>query len=142
MSTPNILRALAKRCEKEEPKPGTVAAFLLDSAITAAVHPEYAAEGTSSATARVRPYTSSLDAAVTLVPPNTYWHVGKGKLTADEPLYGAIVEEAKLDSPVELGGGESDKHEALALCAAALKARAALAEQALSSERASEGNPT
>ena len=37
--------------------------------------------------------------------PELYWHVAKGKITAGEPLYGAIITDA---FGKEIGDGESD----------------------------------
>lgn len=120
-----VLLQLAERCEREEPSRSLDA----DIAVTQGWKRFPGDNWTGPRAAiNVPCYTTSLDAAVTLVPPNTYWMIGKGKESADEPLYGAIIETALLSRRVELGVGESDKHEALALCAAALRARAALQE--------------
>jgi hypothetical protein len=69
-------------------------------------------------------YTRSIDAAMTLIPPNTFWHVGAGKTRDDEPMYGAMIQEAKFDGK-ELGIGETNASPALALVIAALRARKA-----------------
>ena len=37
--------------------------------------------------------------------PELYWHIAKGKITAGEPLYGAIITTVL---GVEIGHGESD----------------------------------
>lgn len=37
--------------------------------------------------------------------PELYWHIAKGKITAGEPLYGAIITTVM---GVEIGHGESD----------------------------------
>lgn len=37
--------------------------------------------------------------------PELYWHIAKGKITAGEPLYGAIIVDSR---GTELGHGESD----------------------------------
>lgn len=69
-------------------------------------------------------YTRSIDAALTLIPPNTYWHVGAGRTRYDEPMYGAMIQEANFDGK-ELGVGETNASPALALVIAALRARKA-----------------
>jgi hypothetical protein len=38
--------------------------------------------------------------------PELYWHIAKGKITAGEPLYGAIITDLRGN---ELGHGESDE---------------------------------
>lgn len=96
---PAVLLALAERCEKEEPS------FAMECAI---------AEAIGAYSTPPRNYTVSLDAAVTLVPVET-WKAEQG----DEAGY-AVVE----CGPVFV---VSAKTPALALCAAALRARAALA---------------
>jgi len=59
--------------------------------------------------------------------PELYWHIAKGKITAGEPLYGAIITTAL---GVEIGHGESDaSHEEafrIAIDAATVRIRAAL----------------
>jgi len=65
-------------------------------------------------------YTSSIDAALTLVPEGMFWHVACGKSRPDEPLGGAqIITPGPLDA---IGEGEAATP-VIALCIAALKAR-------------------
>lgn len=74
--------------------------------------------------ARVKPVTGSFDAARTLVPDGFYWLVSEGRTRATEPLGGAQVFRPNyLVKPIA-----EAKHESviIALCIAALKARAAL----------------
>lgn len=66
-------------------------------------------------------YTSSVDAAMLLIPAGAFWHIGAGKTREDEPLYGALVQEGRVDGR-DLGTGESDGNAAIALCIAALRA--------------------
>ncbi len=59
--------------------------------------------------------------------PELYWHIAKGKITAGEPLYGAII---TTDMGVEIGHGESDVSAEdafrVAIDAATLRIRAVL----------------
>jgi len=72
---------------------------------------------------RVPKLTASLDAALTLLGPGYWWIIGKGKTTATEPTYGAQVFAAG-NGQHPIGEAENDASAALALCAAALRARA------------------
>ena len=73
-------------------------------------------------------YTSSIDAALTLVPEGYFYFLGKGRLEPDEPLYGAqIIAMGAHDRPI--GTGEHDISLALALCIAALAAHDVLHPQ-------------
>jgi hypothetical protein len=73
-------------------------------------------------------YTSSIDAALALVPEGMWWHIGAGRTRADEPLYGAVILWPG-DNPKppyacdEVGAGEHPTSQAIALCIAALKAQ-------------------
>ena len=64
-------------------------------------------------------FTRSLDAAMTLIPANRFWLLGKGRTRPDEPMYGAQI----LDGGYVIAESENDASPALALCAAVLKAR-------------------
>lgn len=64
-------------------------------------------------------YTTSLDAALTLMDPAHYWICGAGKTRPDEPLYGAQV----MLNGVVIGEGEHPTTAALALVIATLSAR-------------------
>ncbi len=67
---------------------------------------------------RVRPIplpTSSVIAAFEKAYPHLYWHVAKGKITAGEPLYGAII--TTIDG-TEIGHGESAESAEAAFAAA------------------------
>jgi len=68
-------------------------------------------------------YTTSFDAALTLVPQGYYWHAGEGKTRDEEPL-GA----ASIIAPGTLRTISEAEHPSVivALCIAALKARAVL----------------
>jgi hypothetical protein len=70
-------------------------------------------------------YTTSLDAAVKLVPEGKWWTGGAGKTRPDERLYGAAIYEPVVGEPQRIADGEHDTSAAIALCIAALKARAA-----------------
>lgn len=70
----------------------------------------------------VAPFTASLDAALALVErvlPGVWYVLGKGKLRADEPLYGAKL---LFTADGTLGEGEHEHSQALALLAALLSA--------------------
>lgn len=69
-------------------------------------------------------YTTSLDAALTLVPEGLYWIVGHGKTSPNELPFGAIIS-TPLPHREERGGAEHNASAALALCIASLKAREA-----------------
>lgn len=69
-------------------------------------------------------FVTSLDAALTLMPEGAYWHVAKGKLSQHEPLGAAIVEINRQQVSICEAATV-----ALATCAAALRARAAVADQ-------------
>lgn len=118
MPTPESLNALADRVEREEPS------FELDSTIYEDALPVEEKRRIVDLPA----YTTSLDAALTLVPEDwTAWelisHAAKTLFSAD------------LSRLTTCGAGEDWAHglgrtPALALCAAALRARAALADPA------------
>lgn len=66
--------------------------------------------------------TASLDAALALVErvlPGVWWHVAKGKLKADEPLFGTVL---YFTHEEELGGGEHETSPAIATCIALVRA--------------------
>lgn len=65
-------------------------------------------------------YTESADAALTLIPDGMWWLIGKGRTRPDEPLYGVQI----LDGERVAAEAETEASAALAICAAALRARA------------------
>ncbi|BAL75978.1 hypothetical protein [Bradyrhizobium cosmicum] len=66
-------------------------------------------------------FTSSIDAAISLIPEGCYWHIGHGRTRADEPLGGAaICAPGSIEALAEAEGATV----ALAICAAALMLRA------------------
>lgn len=71
-------------------------------------------------------FTSSVDAALILVPANKWWVIGRGRLQIAEKLYGAFVyAEEQFDGagdPILEGFGESAATAAAAMCIAALRA--------------------
>lgn len=105
MSKADELRALADQCEREE------GSLLLDYDIHHAMAARKAESIPSS-------YTTSLDAAVTLVPENEWWEVYVEKDWSQHAR-------AQIDIAVLIITGFG-KTPALAICAAALRARAAL----------------
>ena len=66
-------------------------------------------------------YTDSLDAAVSLVPNDLYYLIGRGRSHPDEPLFAAQV----LDGADVVGEAEHDANAPIALVIAALLARGA-----------------
>lgn len=65
-------------------------------------------------------YSASVDAALTLIPDGMWWLIGKGRTRPDEPLYGVQI----LDGERVVAEAETESSVALAICAAALRARA------------------
>lgn len=87
-------------------------------------------------------YTTSIDAAVTLVPSGGSWIISRGRLTPDEPLYGVSVYSDEAGDH-EAGRSETNSSAAACVCAAALRARAATEETPspqASAERAARAN--
>ncbi len=130
-SSGDVLLKLADRCEREEPSRE------LDVRIWSAVHPdkmtraeealdrlEHPAEPVYLADVYKVPWlTSSLDAAVTLIADGSEWQITN--------LYG--IARAEVDMNIgDHGAPSCGEHKgavmALALCAAALRARAAIAK--------------
>ena len=109
-TNPSVLRELADRCEREEPSRG------LDCAIGCAVG-EVADDFDFALD-----YTTSLDAAVMLCPEGIEWNLTN--------LYGIAMADVGLN--FSDGNWQTGRHKgghvALALCAAALRARAALSK--------------
>ena len=110
------LLELAERCEREEPSD------MLDWAI------QEQAVDTPGTPLPVKPYTTSLDAAVTLVPSEgvAWWELSV------EPSYPAGAgsrAEVFFDDERKSDTRGDASTSALALCAAALKARAAIAKR-------------
>ncbi len=108
-----LLEALAARCEREEPT------WQLDDAIAQA-----ALGLPPCGTAGPRPYTSSLDAAITLVPEGFVW----GVETFCGSAARVIGPEDEKEGSVPQGYSDTFgvKTAAAALCAASLRGRAAL----------------
>lgn len=127
------LELLADRCEREE------ASRQLDMTIWTTIGLTIAEEAHCSSWGRMdgrtdltraryiaawaKPYTTSLDAAVTLVPDELSWYIGKTRLSCMSNIYipDSTTEVARADVP-------SSKSAAIVLCAAALRARAAIAK--------------
>lgn len=66
-------------------------------------------------------FTSSMDAAATLIPEGLYWLAGYGRTKEAEPLGGAqIYRPGDFDTPVAEGEGRTA---AIAICIASLRAR-------------------
>jgi hypothetical protein len=68
-------------------------------------------------------YTASLDAATTLLHPDHWWLLGKGRTRVDEPLCGVQIRAASLDEDIVIAEAEHPTSLVLAICSAALKVR-------------------
>lgn len=113
------LLALAERCEREDPS------YELDCKIEHLAEPERARH-----IANARPYTSSLDAAVTLVPKRRWKGVGPELMSqqyhqADSGNWWAELRDGVCTSFNVAFLGRA-KTLPIAICAASLRARAAL----------------
>ncbi|RVK75455.1 hypothetical protein CN154_15240 [Sinorhizobium meliloti] len=67
------------------------------------------------------PYTSHVDDAIALADrllPGVWYHLARGKLRAEEPLYGARL----MFGDEVIGEGESDHRQAMAICIAIVDA--------------------
>lgn len=118
VSRSDELHTLAARCEREAPSSS------LDFAIFEATHANSAPAGTFEEW--VAPaYTTSLDAAVTLVPEGFVWAADNLSGPRAHVLGG---ENDAGDVPEGSSDTLGTKTVALALCAAALRARAALSK--------------
>lgn len=95
-----------------------------------ATHPgHYFIKSRSGASCRAAPFfTASVDAALSLLPPDYDWLIGKGQTRPDEPPFGIQVFQPgsgrMIETPVPLSESEHPSL-AIAICIAALKARAA-----------------
>jgi hypothetical protein len=109
---PAVLLALAERCEREEVGQD------MDDAIGVALGVGWL---------QFKPWTTSLDAAVTLVPEgdDVFWQLGHDGAGPDPSLFLARVLVCSQPRPVN-GHIARSESPTLALCAAALRARAAM----------------
>lgn len=71
-------------------------------------------------------YTASLDAAVSLLPDEYYWMFAKGRLRAEEPLFGIALYRHDEDEPFIEAQHEMGS---IALCIAALRGHASLSRE-------------
>jgi len=129
--TPEEILAVAARCETEEPNP-----YLASAILVAAGHQtlfrgeklgwEWRKDGVGVWSSMPRPDTS-LDAAVTLVPPgdDVFWRSGHDGEGPDPSLFKAEVLVCRRKAPAD-GFVARARTEPMARCAAALRARAAL----------------
>ena len=145
MADRDVLLALANRCEREEPSAELNKAIYVASGFC--LHEKTTFSGAQSDTGftcddcradswgnrskngknqrlydNVIAYTTSLDAAVTLVPDDCVWGVDNFAGTTARIIGGDVTDGWDVYSDVG-----TTKTPALALCAAALRARAALA---------------
>lgn len=117
----STLLALAERCEREEPSWGLsvdIHIAVTPGAMRSTSHIYAINDGTK--VYNPPSYTTSLDSAVTLVPKGIEWNLTN--------LYGIAMAEVGLN--FSDGNWQTGRHKgghmALALCAAALRARAAM----------------
>jgi len=68
-------------------------------------------------------YTAGLDAALTLLHPDHWYLLGKGRARPDEPLYGVIIRAANLQEEITVAEAEHPASMAICVCLAALKAK-------------------
>jgi len=68
-------------------------------------------------------YTTSIDAALTLVPEGMWWLIGAGQMRPEEPLYGAQIRKPGFSTGGQVVSDAEHNCMAIALCIAALKAR-------------------
>jgi hypothetical protein len=138
MPTASTLLALAARCEREEPSrelDGNICAAIGHKISTDGwlIVPSFMEEGQEELRPPT-PFTSSIDSAMTLVPEG--W-----VLTLNTFQNGASVYVMNAAGDIVRPQKQYIATPALALCAAALKVRAAIAEQIEASPRASKGTP-
>lgn len=79
----------------------------------------------------IQSFTGSVDHALALLPPDCDWLIGRGQTVPDEPPYGAQVFNASSGRMVEMPPPIAESEHpvlAIAICIAALKARAAIAK--------------
>jgi hypothetical protein len=117
MTDPITLLALAERCEQAA-GPDKELDFTIDNFML-----KHGPEADRIRNPRyVLPYTASLDAAVTLVPEGRAWTLGQN---IHHWYWQANINALNDDgSPTSLGFGGPCNYPALALCAAALRAKA------------------
>jgi len=121
MTDPATFIALAERCEQatgpDKELDFTIDGFMLKHGpeTDRIRNPRY-----------VLPYTASLDAAVTLVPEGYYWQAANGKRRHSEPQACADLFVAHGPNRGDMSFTADAATTALALCAAALRARAAM----------------
>jgi hypothetical protein len=121
MTDPATLLALAERCEQAT-GPDKELDFTIDDFML-----KHGAETDRIRNPRyVLPYTASLDAAVTLVPEGYYWQAANGKRRHSEPQACADLFVAHGPNRGDMSFTADAATAALALCAAALRARAAM----------------
>jgi hypothetical protein len=121
MTDPATLLALADRCEQAA-GPDKELDFTIDDFML-----KHGAETDRIRNPRyVLPYTASLDAAVTLVPEGYYWQAANGKRRHSEPQACADLFVAHGPNRGDMSFTADAATAALALCAAALRARAAM----------------
>lgn len=123
MTSAAVLLSLAERAEREEPS------RKLDVAI------QMAAGGHKVFLPPAPPYTTSLDAAVTLVPEGAEWEMTN--------LYGIAYADVGLNfnDIASSNCRRNDGNLVMALCAAALRARAALQETRPASDAETRNTP-
>ena len=115
LSDPHDLSALIAALEA-----AAVGSRELDERI--ALHVGWAVQPDGQMQAGIPAYSTSLDAALTLVPDGMWWLLGKGRTRPDEPLYGAkILLRSGHGYAVDVVAETEAHTPALAMCCAALR---------------------
>jgi hypothetical protein len=109
LSRADLLLRLAERCEAEQPSRSLDCAIYLGTRLPIAV-----------ASHTIHPYTTSLDAAVTLMPDGWFLET-LSDIFGDGMVYARLA----CPEPIREAQGCGGRNRALTLCAAALRARAA-----------------
>lgn len=126
MATRDELLTLAERCEREEPSPELDAAILIacgHAALNRGTRMGWEWRPNNTGIWRSMPSpTTSLDAAVTLVPDGMNFGI-EFDANANHPGGATVADFRLADVPERYGRAKTP---ALALCAAALRARAAM----------------
>ena len=128
MTDPTTLLALAERCEQAAGPDRELDCHIHALIEGRNIRPERWIETVRLHDHAVPRYTASLDAAVTLVPEGYYWQAANGKRRHSEPQACADLFVAHGPNRGDMSFTADAATAALALCAAALRVRAAAYE--------------
>jgi hypothetical protein len=65
-------------------------------------------------------WSTSIDAAVTLIPPGLFWSIGAGKCTPEEAIFGCLIQACPIGDLEDIGQAEHEHSLPLAICMAAI----------------------